>query len=81
MDRTYTLAVVLGVLCIAGCASTQTARVQSQEEKVAEFRKDVRDYERLQRDQGAQELASEADKLSTESIGEPGQVENVFLPK
>lgn len=81
MDRNYALAVVLGALCIAGCASTQTTNARTQEEKVAEFRRDVRDYERLQKAQSARELASEGDKRTRESSGEPGQVEKVVLPE
>ena len=80
MDRTYALAVVLGALCISGCASTQTAHTQTQEERVAEFREDVRDYERLQREQSERELASEYDKRSTESSDEPIQTQKVDLP-
>ena len=81
MNRTYALAVVLGVLCVSGCASTQTAHTETQEEKLAEFQRDVRDYQRLQKQQSARELVSEGDKRSNESLGEPGQVEKVVLPK
>ena len=81
MDRTYALAVVFGVLCVSGCASTQTAHTETREEKLAEFQRDVRDYERLQKQQSARELASEGDKRTTESLGEPGQVEKVVLPE
>lgn len=81
MDRTYVLAVVLGVLCTAGCASIQTSQTQTREEKVADFRDDVRDYERLQEAQSESELAREGDKRTSESFGEPGQVEKVVLPE
>lgn len=81
MDRTYALAVVLGVLCVSGCASTQTAHTETREEELAEFQRDVRDYERIQKQQTAHELVSEGDKRTMESLGEPGQVEKVVLPK
>ena len=80
MDRTYALAVVLGALCVSGCASTQTAQTETREEKLAEFQRDVRDYERLQKQQTARELVSEGEKRTNESLGEPGQVEKVVLP-
>ena len=80
MDRTYALAVVLGVLCVSSCASTQTAHTETREEKLAEFQRDVRDYERIQKQQTARELASEGDKRSTESLGEAAQIENVVQP-
>ena len=85
MDRTYALAVVLGAFCISGCVSTQAAHThthtQTQEEKVAEFRQDVRGYERLQGEQSERELASEFDKRTTESSDEPIQAQKVDLPK
>ena len=81
MDRNYGLAVVLGALCVTGCASTHTSDARTQEEKVADFREDVRDYERLQKAQSTRELESEGDKRTKESLGEPGQVEKLVLPE
>ena len=81
MKITYALTAVLGVLCISGCASTQTASTQPQAGRVAEFRSDVRDYERLQNEQSARELASEFDKRTKESSDEPIQAQKVSLPK
>lgn len=81
MNTTYAVTAVLGVLCISGCASTQTAHTPPQEGKVAEFRRDVRNYERLQNEQAARELASEFDKRTKESSNEPIQAQKVDLPK
>ena len=80
MKRISALALALVVFCICGCASTQTSAVQTQERKLAEFRRDVRDYERLQKQQSDSELASEGDKRTDESFGEPGQAQFV-LPR
>ncbi len=80
MKRISALALVLGVFCISGCASTQTTAVQTKEKRLAEFRRDVRDYERLQKQQSDSELASEGDKRTEEVFGEPGQPQFV-LPK
>jgi len=81
MDRTCALAVVLGFLCAGGCASTRTTQTETRESERAEFQRDVRDYERIQKQQTARELASEGDKRTMESLGEPGQVETVVQPK
>lgn len=82
MERLQTtLALAIGIATLTGCASTQAGDARTQEEKLADFQRNVRDYKRLQAEQAGEELASEGDKRSEEARGDASQPQpKVVLP-
>ena len=67
------LALVLATSFGAGCASTETALAKSEDRSKADFKRDVRDYARMQQQQKLVEQRSEGEKLGEEAKGIPAE--------